>query len=88
MIGAVWALALTNAALVAAIVAIVRNAQGERERLTAAAFQANHLPDAARRVVKSQEDERVRAHLKMQKELAENGGIFPEPPSVKKPEGI
>lgn len=84
----IWALAAVNISLVGALVLSMRWGQAERERLTAAALQANNLPDAARRVVKAQEDDRVKASLKLQQELRDNGGIFPEPPGVKKPSGI
>lgn len=84
----IWAVVASNISLTAAIVVVVLGGQRERERLTAAALQANNLPDAARRVVKSQEDDRIKAHLKMQQELRDSGGIFSEPLLPKKPEGI
>lgn len=61
----------------------------ERQALTAAALQANNLPDAARRVDHAAEKRRADAHLKLVNEIKENGGVFEMPETqAQKPLGV
>lgn len=80
-------LGVLNLALVGALVYTGRTHSIERQALTAAALQANNLPDAARRVDHEAEKRRADAHLKLVKEIQDNGGVF-TPPETQKPLGV
>ena len=55
----------------------------------AAALQANNEPDARRILTRKDEAKRAEKQLKLQQELVESGGLFPDPTRAKKkPVGI
>lgn len=87
MIAAIAALGLTNVAFAITLAIQAKENRIERQSLTAAALQANDLPDAARRVDHAAEKRRADAHMKMVSEIRENGGVF-TPPETNKPVGI
>ncbi len=87
MIAAVAALGLSNVAFAIALAVQAKENRIERQSLTAAALQANDLPDAARRVDHAAEKRRADAHMKMVSEIRENGGVF-TPTETNQPVGI
>ncbi len=54
----------------------------------AAALQASGEGDARRALIKSDVEERARESLKMQAEMIESGGVFPDPKRSVKPVGV
>jgi len=54
----------------------------------AAALQASGEGDARRALIKSDVEERARESLKLQAEMMESGGVFPDPKRPAKPVGV
>ncbi len=87
MIACVVVLGIVCAIQLGCIFTLCKMHSQERQALTAAALQANDLPDAARRVDHAAEKRRAEAHLKMVEEIRGNGGVF-SPPDNQKPLGV